>query len=604
MIGRVLNLLRVLGRSRLNAAVFAASFLVIAALELAGIGSVPLFVSMLAAPDLFRERFPWAANLMAGGAPGTPSLVAVGGTVLVIFFFVKNAALVGIAIAQSRALARLQSDLSTHMLSAYLARPFTYHLGKNSAELVRNTTGMAFNVVSGVVTSLCTIGTESLVATLIVIALLATYPVPALLSAVLIGGFIAVSYRFFKESLSRQGARANDEATEMIKWVNQSLGGIKEVKILGREGFFVEQYSHHVNQYSRANLYGQMLAQMPRYVIEFVVVAAMVAVSVALVGQGRSAADLLSALALFGAASIRLMPSANRIWNALATLRAQLPALEIIERDVGAESVAAPAALTAARPMIQGMVLERVSYTYPGASTPALAEVGLSIPAGVVAAVIGRSGAGKSTLVDIVLGLHTPDSGVVRVDGRDIAGDLPSWRAGIGYVPQSIFLSDDSVARNVAFGLHDADIDESRVWRALSSAQLDEFIRALPAGLGTVIGERGARLSGGQKQRIGIARALYRDPSLLVLDEATSSLDTETEREFARVLAALKGKTTVLVIAHRLETIRMCERLFLLDSGRLVASGSYAELQRDSAAFRRMLGFGDVGTAIKEGQVI
>jgi ATP-binding cassette subfamily C protein len=272
----------------------------------------------------------------------------------------------------------------------------------------------------------------------------------------------------------------------------------------------------------------------------------------------------------------------------MATIKFYQPAVDLVIRDL-AEGEKSPRPAAMARvPLAASVEARGLSYTYAGAASPALREVTLKIDRGTVVAFVGRSGAGKSTLVDILIGLHLPASGCVVVDGRDVAADIRGWQRNIGYVPQSIFLTDDSLRRNVAFGIDDAEIDEAGVLRALQAAQLGEFARSLPRGLDTVVGERGSRLSGGQRQRIGIARALYRDPDVLVLDEPTSALDRQTADDVAAVLTSLKGRKTVLLIAHQRSTVRVCQHIFLLRNGELAAEGTYEALAASHPEFQSL----------------
>jgi ABC-type multidrug transport system fused ATPase/permease subunit len=292
--------------------------------------------------------------------------------------------------------------------------------------------------------------------------------------------------------------------------------------------------------------------------------------------QRRPLDVVLPTLGLFGAAAFRLTPSVNRVLGALQSLRFGLPVIDLLHAELQLHAPEPPVAHGPSTPFVDALSLSRVTYSYEGANEPVLVDVTLTIRRGELVGFIGPSGAGKSTLVDIVLGLLSPDSGVVRADGTDIQENLRSWQDRIGYVPQTIFLTDDTLRRNVAFGLRDDQIDDDAVARAIRAAQLQTFVAGLPHGVRTVVGERGVRLSGGQRQRIGIARALYHDPAVLVLDEATSSLDTGTEHGVMDAVAALHGDKTILIVAHRLSTVERCDRIYRLERGRLVEEGTPA----------------------------
>jgi ABC-type multidrug transport system fused ATPase/permease subunit len=307
-------------------------------------------------------------------------------------------------------------------------------------------------------------------------------------------------------------------------------------------------------------------------------VGGLAALVLTMLAQGRAMESVLPMLALFAAAAFRLMPSVNRILGAVQTLRFNQPVIDTLYTDLQLAIPAANANPIPATPFSEMLQLRQVNYTYFGAPQPALNDLSLAIRRGESVGFIGASGAGKSTLVDIILGLLTPDSGELRMDGTDIHVHLRNWQNQIGYVPQSIFLTDDTLRRNVAFGLPNEQIDDAAVHDAIMAAQLEEFVASLPDGLETVVGERGVRLSGGQRQRIGIARALYHDPAVLVLDEATSALDAATERGVMQAVDALHGTKTIIIVAHRLSTVEHCDRLYRLEQGRVVEEGKTREI--------------------------
>ena len=297
-----------------------------------------------------------------------------------------------------------------------------------------------------------------------------------------------------------------------------------------------------------------------------------------MIGQNRPMESLIPALGLFAVASFRLMPSANRLLNATQNVRFLMAAFDNLYREFCLLEKTKPQQDYSPTSFNNDLVLENVSYCYPSTETLALKKISLSIKQGESVGFIGITGAGKSTLVDVILGLLTPANGTVKVDGSNIQTDTRGWQDQIGYVPQAIFLTDDTIRRNIAFGLSDEKIEEDFVWSALRDAQLEKFVKGLPEGLNTQVGEGGIRLSGGQRQRIGIARALYHDPAVLVLDEATSSLDTTTESDFMDSVSVLKGNKTLIIVAHRLTTVEHCDYLFRLEGGRIVEEDKASKL--------------------------
>jgi ATP-binding cassette subfamily C protein len=377
----------------------------------------------------------------------------------------------------------------------------------------------------------------------------------------------------------------------LIKSANEGLNGIKELKVLGREETFIQRFLHNVTLYSRAVGYKAVAFELPRYVLEAVAVLMMLLVAGWFIWLGRPLASIVPTLTLLAVAAVRLLPSANRMTSAALNLRWGRPSLDAVYRDIrtlersNSESDAPACAMRFEREI----AFENVDFSYPGGTGQALRGITLRIQRGTSVGFVGPSGAGKTTAADVLLGLLQPTQGLVTVDGTSITTNLAGWQRQIGYIPQNIYLTDDSIRRNVAFGIADDCIDETKLWQAIDAAQLREFVDLQPMGLDTVVGEWGVRLSGGQRQRIGIARALYHNPSVLVMDEATSSLDQETEREFVRALEQLAGTRTIIAIAHRLSTVKNCDQLLYFEQSELTASGNFLSLQESSASFRSMV---------------
>ena len=369
-----------------------------------------------------------------------------------------------------------------------------------------------------------------------------------------------------------------------IQHLLQAFSAVKDVKVLGREDEFLSQFQRHNTGSSIVNRRQVTLQQYPRLWLELIAVIGLASVVLVMIAQGDSPSAIVPTLGVFAAAAFRLLPSANRVLGSVQNVRYAVPVVEVLTEEFRLLAPTAPAQHGARLPFESDLALEGVSFRYDGAHVPALSGVTLRVPRGSTVGLIGTTGAGKSTLVDIILGLLAPAEGVVRVDGVDIQTRLRGWQDQIGYVPQSIYLTDDSLARNVAFGLPAEVVDEAAVWRALTAAQMADFVRDLPQGIHTEVGERGVRLSGGQRQRIGIARALYHDPAVLVLDEATSSLDTRTERDVMQAINALHGEKTIIIVAHRLSTVEHCDRLYRLEKVGVVEEGSTARVLGLAAA--------------------
>ena len=382
------------------------------------------------------------------------------------------------------------------------------------------------------------------------------------------------SNRVTHQRLLRWGAARQLHEGLRLQHLQEGLGGAKEVKLLGREQEFLAHYHQHNLGNAQVGQRYQTLQQFPRLGLELLAVGGLAALVMVMVAQNKPLDALLPTLAVFAAAAFRVLPSANRAMMAVQNVRYALPAINVLHGELRVLKSAEEPAAARQLEFREYLALDNVSFCYPSSDRPALQGISLTVLRGTTMGFIGESGAGKSTLVDIILGLLHPGGGAVRVDGVDIRTNLRGWQDRVGYVPQTIFLTDDTLRRNVAFGLADDQINEHSVWSAVRAAQLEEFINSLPQGLDTMVGERGVRLSGGQLQRIGIARALYHDPSVLVLDEATSSLDTQTERGVLDAVRKLHGEKTIIIVAHRMSTVEDCDQLFRLEDGRVVSQGN------------------------------
>lgn len=548
-------------------------------LEMLGLGLVLPALTLLSgdkgsAPSPFISRVSdWL------GHPSESTMVIGGLVALTVIYAIKVVFLVFLTWSQSSFVASLQSDISQRLFSLYVRQPWTFHLQRNSATLIRNITSEVSQFAT-VVTALCQFATEILLGAGIGVILVMIEPVAAIGVAIALGVSTWVFQRLIRTRLSSWGERRRHHETLRAKHLHQGLAGVKEVKLYGREEAFVAAFSRHNT--ASAMVYGRlaMAQQLPRLWYELLAVSGLTVLGTVLVLQGNTGTALLSRLGLFAVAAFRILPSANRALLTWQTLRSSKPVIDSLHAELATAPVEAVSAAVPPLPIANALTLDNVSYTYPGANRPSLKNLSLRIDRGKSVGVIGESGAGKSTLIDIVLGLLTPEEGVVSVDGQDIETCLRAWQNSIGYVPQSIYLVDDTIRRNVAFGVPEHDIDDQAVARAIKAAQLTGFIDSLPKGLDTIVGERGVRLSGGQRQRIGIARALYLDPPVLVLDEATSALDNETEVDVMAAIDALHGDKTMIIVAHRLTTVAKCDELVTLREGRIVKQADVAEARR------------------------
>lgn len=558
------------------------------ALETLGVGLVIPALALFTQEEI-GGRYPALRPALAAiGNPSQQTLIVGGMLLLVAVYLVKVVFLAFLAWRQTYFAFEVQANLSQRLFSSYLRQPYTFHLQRNSAQLLRNVINeISMFTFNGMLPATLLL-TESLVLLALVLLLFVIEPVGAAVVVAVLGGATFAFHRVTRRRITRWGVARQHHEGLRIQHLQQGLGGAKDVKLLGREADFLEQYRVHNVESARAGEFQATLSQLPRLWFELLAVTALALLVASMFAQHRSLGAVLPTLGLFAAVAFRLMPSANRVMGAVQSLRYALPVVDVLYTEINLGAPDVRESYAAAAPFEETVALSQVTYAYLGAAEPALKDVSLKINRGETVGFVGASGAGKSTLVDVLLGLLTPDRGEVRMDGRSIQNDVRHWQDQIGYVPQSIYLTDDTLRRNVAFGLAVDQIDDAAVGRAIRAAQLEAFVASLPDGLETVVGERGVRLSGGQRQRIGIARALYHDPAVLVLDEATSSLDTATEHEVMEAVRALHGSKTIVIVAHRLSTVEQCDRLYRLDAGRIVEEGTpstmvFAQAKTDAA---------------------
>jgi ABC-type multidrug transport system fused ATPase/permease subunit len=561
--------------------------------ETAATGLVFLLIRIASEPAL-GLRAPVLGRVLAQfPSAGDRGIVLGYGAFLALFFVGRSLLLLLVKYVEARAVSETIAGVSARVLESYLAAPFSVHLRHSSAELAYDATAAVDRAVEQGMGSFVQVVAELLVSLGLAIFLIAMAPLVTLGTALVLTLMTWTALRLTKRSSRRWGRQREDLSRQAQKDVQQSLGGIRELKVLGRERAFLDSFAALSRRLARMRQRHQTVMAVPRLSIETIFVCCVVLIMALAQTRRDGGAGIVPLLGLYAYAGFRMIPSANRLIFQVDVIRgagraiAQLHA-HLSEFGGGARLDEAAATPPPALKFDDALVLDRVSFAYQGTSTAVLTEVSAVIRRGESVAVVGATGAGKSTLIDLVLGLLEPTSGRITVDGVDIRAARRAWQGRIGYVPQAAFLFEDSIRRNVALGIPSAAIDEDRLREALRMAQLADFVATLPEGLDTLVGERGVRLSGGQRQRVAIARALYHQPEMLVFDEATAALDNQTEREVTRAIEALKGRKTVLIIAHRLTTVRRCDSLLFLRNGRLHATGTFDRLVEDSPEFRAM----------------
>lgn len=552
-------------------------------LETLGVGLILPLVSAITTPDIIttNKYAGLVCEIFDLHATRTFMIVVIAALIFVYIF--KNLYLFLEYYVQYRFICNNRFAVQSRLMEVYLHRPYEYFLNAESGEIVRVVTidtNNTFNLLSTVLSFF----TEGVVSAALIAAIIITDPFMAFLLAAVLGGMMFLIGKLIKPVLRRAGLKYQKNAAKMNKWLLQAINGIKEVKVAEKEDFFLEQFSKYGKRAIDSEKQNSVLGTVPRLSIEAFGISAMLAVIAILMWKGREIDTMLPQLSAFAMAAVRLMPSVNRMSSALNSMSYQEPALDKMlehlsvaerwENDSVQEGVGhveiGRVDTDAHIHLDQAIELSDIVFTYPNADHTVLDHANMLIPVGKSIGVVGASGAGKTTAIDILLGLLQPQDGEVLADGVNIQDDYSGWLAHLGYIPQMIFMLDDTIRANVAFGIDASEVDEKQVWKALEEAQLKEFVQSLPKGLDTTIGERGVRLSGGQRQRIGIARALYTDPELLIFDEATSALDNETEAAIMESINALHGRKTMIIIAHRLTTIEECDIVYRVENGQIV----------------------------------
>lgn len=576
------------------------------ALEVLGVAAIPAFIGLLGQPERLLE-YEFVQSVYAAldiSSMRSLLLWASGGLLLV--YVVKNLYLVLLYVFNAHFIYGRSYSISRRLFRLYLYSPYPFHLRRNTSELLRNVRDNVDIISAHLLIPLVTLGMEVISFTFIFTLLLVVHPFVTLIAFGIFGVTSAVFLTAIKKKNSVYGRQEQAERKSLIQVVNQGFGGLKSTIVLQRQNYFYEAFSSSASRIRDAARYNRITLQIPKPLIETLVVLGMLAVALLFLVRGKDVGQIVPTLALFGTAAVRLMPSLKTIISSYSKVKYYRYALDAIYSDIdrleavdGEDGVVT----TPAAPWLfnDRITLEDVDYVYEGADEAAVKNVSLEIRKGERVAFVGPSGSGKTTLVDLILGLLTPTRGCMKVDGTNMLEQVREWQRNIGYIPQDIYLSDDTIRRNVAFGIPDEDIDDEKVWTAIEAAQLRDHVAGLPDRLETTVGEHGVRLSGGQRQRIGIARALYTNPEVLVMDEATAALDNRTEKEVMLAIEALSANHTVIMIAHRLSTVKQCDRLYYLEKGRINDCGSYEELLQSSREFERMtVGAGPEGLAIHE----
>lgn len=544
-------------------------------LELLGVSAIMPLINVAMSPESVNETWYLSFINELFGFSEIKQLITFLALFLVLVYIIKNLYISMMYNLQYRFIFNNQRRLAVKMMNAYMHQNYLFHVSRNVAELQRNVTEDVNGFYTVVLNAMQFIA-EASVCVVLVLFLMRTDIMTTLVVAALVFIFAIFVGVVFKRTLVKKGKENRNTSIKLTKWVLQSFSGIKEIKVMNKESFFLSNYENTYRRFTVIQRQQSMMTFIPRPMMETVCISALLITLVVKVNMFEAdLTEFIPMLSVFAIAAFRMLPSFNRISGYMSAMMFNKPAIDVLYDDlleieglnrktVYADTQAEPL------PVKSGIAVKNISFRYPASERQVLKNLNMEIKCNTSVALIGASGSGKSTLADIILGVLEPQTGSILVDGKDIMENMDAWHASIGYIPQTIYLMDDTIRANIAFGIDKEKIDEEMLWKALCEAQLEDFVKSLPEGLDTMIGDRGVKLSGGQRQRIGIARALYGNPQVLILDEATSALDNDTEKEVMNAIDSLHGTRTLIVIAHRLSTIKNCDEIYEVGNGKII----------------------------------
>jgi HlyD family secretion protein len=596
-LGKILSVVLPFGRRRF--VIVVVSMIGVALLQLGGVASVLPFLSVAASPDNFAASRLGTFLVSLLKVTDPKQLVYVTGVLAIISLVVASASTILSQIITARYVGDLGHWLRMQLIAKYYSQPYLYFVSRNSAVLTKKANADVNLFTAFLLNPLCDFTARLFITAVIVVGLFALEPVVTLVAGIFFGSFYLIFMR-----LTRRRVRSINEVTRetsqgLSRLVQQFIAGMRDIKLRGAGPFFLNKVDYLSSNQVKAQVMSAWISGLPRNMIEPIAFAGTIIWAMVALAAGRLDA-VLPTLGVMAMAGFRLLPNVQQLYNSLHLVTTNRYTMEELAEELDFSSRSYPVSIPQYTPGAEAVAdqkplfsdaieLRDLTFNYPGVERPTLQGIDLRIGRGTSIGFVGQTGSGKSTLINILLGLYEPTKGEILVDGKPLSKPVPlAWQLRIGYVPQEIFLMDDTLVRNIALGIPDDQIDHKRLEGAIASAQLQEVIAKMPNGLETQVGERGVMLSGGQRQRVGLARALYFDPEMLILDEGTSALDNETEAKFMQAVESLQGEITILSIAHRLTTVRACDAIYVLINGKVGESGTYEELMESKSEFFRL----------------
>lgn len=554
--------------------------------EMLGIGIILPIFAVITAPEKILN-YPGGADLFAKiGDLNQSDLVIYSLLIIAVFSVIKFFVLMALSYLQSKTTYDILAGVSSRLYQSYLEAPYVFHLNSNSSQLIRNATLEVQIFAQNLINPTLTLLAEILVTLGVISVLLALNPKGTGLAMLFIGLLGLIFIRLTRQLSRRWGVARQYHEGKRIKIIQEGLSCVKEIVLLDKTKFYAQNYEKEAILSATVAGRQVFMGQLPRLMLELIAALAICLIVWVNLKDGIDLAEILPFLVMFAAAAFRVLPSVNRILGAVNAIFYSYPSVKALispPQNSDAESMRIQDGGRQNLEAFEAFEFKDLEFSYSESSGKAISGISLSFHKGEMIGFVGETGSGKSTLLDLMLGLLKPTAGQTFVNGQPMQTQLPDWRKKIGYVPQTIALVDDTIRKNIAFGLSDSDIDDLKVASALKIAQLDDFIKNLPEGVQTLVGERGVRISGGQRQRIGIARALYHQPEIIFFDEATSALDNQTEAELMQSIEALHGNVTLVMIAHRLSSIMNCDRVYRLKNGRIIEQGVPAAILKEGA---------------------
>lgn len=562
-------------------------------LEIVGIGAIPAFLAVIINPEKL-SIYPVVSSIAQMlNLTEKSNLIVWGSVLLILIFILKNFFIAALYYSKSKFLFSFKKRLEISLYKKYIYAPFEFHLNTNSSDLIRNVTQEITHIVVNFLLPTLQLILDSFLIALILIMLVFVNAEITLTVGVTLALTSLLFSSLIKKKLKKHGKIALEHRQLMIKHLNQGLGAIKEIKIVGKEEYFLNKFSFSAEKTAKAGLFRQITGVLPKPFLEVIMVIGLLSIILILYSQGKPAEIIVPTIALYAVALVRLLPVISNIITSYTSIRYNYVSVSPVYDHL----IKIPSKIRNNSNLKEiygksdySLYVDKLNYKYPNSDKTILNSVSFKINKGQLIGFVGYTGSGKTTLVDILLGLLAAENKHVRFNNQSFNDLKDIFPNKVGYIPQNIFLLDDSIKNNIALGVDEKKIDATKLNKAIEMAQLTSFIGELEDGINTFIGERGIRLSGGQRQRIGIARALYFEPEILIMDEATSSLDNQTERFFIEAIQYLRKKMTIIIIAHRLSTIEYCDHIYFMKEGKIIAEGTYNELLTNCNEFRELAG--------------